>query len=210
MSQQFLSDTPTFDEINALRKPNTVTEWIPIDGALFRDLNRLRAEVDAAEKADRRSGATESLGGSTAAPLRAELEQLEEQAERAAVKFTATAIPRRRWRELVDRHAIRLDDKGQPVDPNQIVLRADGRLVDRETFGPAVITACIVEPRNVDGDTLWNEWDSAIAVLIAGMCITANDQVQRVPTGARSTARAAASEPSSTTAALEESLTATT
>ena len=198
MTKQFETDSPTFDEIQAVRKPRTRSEWIPLDGGLLREIEEVEIDLRQAERDDEREHRTP-----VAPRLREQLDELRARAEQAAVRFTAQALPRKAYRELIEAHP------PQPLTKEQVEQKVRQGRWTTETFAPALITACFVEPVGVDGRVIWDEWDAGIAEALFGMALMVNEEPPQVPSGARSTARAAASELSSTTAALEGSPTPT-
>lgn len=173
----------TFDQINRERKPRTKSEWIPIDGELISRITDLEQDIRVAELEDGKNGTT---AASRVPRLRRDLEELQAEAEAAAVKFTATALPRKRYRKLIEAHP--------PKDPK--------RRWDDETFAPALISACITEPEGTDGDVIWNgdNWDEATANAIYSLCLLANEESPKVPFSVTSTVGTADSQTSSTSA----------
>ena len=98
-------------------------------------LDRLRRLEQEAVQARARQAADPRLAGST---LTAEIEDLRSQIEAATVEFRLRALPRRKWRELVEAHP--------PRKVNGKVHPDDAAGVNNETFFPALIRACTVEP----------------------------------------------------------------
>lgn len=187
MTQRFTSDRPTFDEIQAARKPRTLSEWVPLDGDLLREIDELQREIRVAEREDER------LNRDPVAPgLRSRLAALEDDARTAAVRFTFRALPRREWRDLIAEHPS--DDKAWRWD--------------QDTFPAAAITACCVEPEGVDGQAIWDDWDEATAKLLGDMAVAVNEVLPKVPFSLTSTMPTNGSGSSSTTAPPGESPTA--
>lgn len=171
----------TFEQLNQDRKPRSRSEWIPLDDELIERIADLDRQVRIAEREDDRNGNTASA---KAPRLRMELEKVQEEAERAATRFTATSLPRKKYRKLIAEH---------PSKDNKLRW-------DEETFAPAIITACITEPEGVDGDIIWNDWDEGTAKAIYGLCLLANEEPPKVPFSVTSTAGTADSQMSSTSA----------
>lgn len=171
----------TFKQVDSDRKPRTHSEWIPLDGELIGQITDLDRRLRAAEREDERNGTT---AASKAPRLRRELEELQEAAERAAVQFTATSLPRKRYRKLI----------AESPSKNE-KLRWDD-----EKFAPALISACITEPEGTDGTVIWEEWDEGIAQAIYRLCLLVNEEPPKVPFSVTSTVETPDSQTSSTSA----------
>src|SRR3546814_1307512 len=50
MTRQFTSDSPSFDEIRALRKPRTETVWVPLDTDLMERIETLEKQIRRSEE----------------------------------------------------------------------------------------------------------------------------------------------------------------
>lgn len=98
-------------------------------------LDRLRRLEQEAMQTRVRQAADPRLAGST---LTTEIEDLRAQIEAATVEFRLRALPRRRWQELVVEHP--------PRKVNGKIHPDDAAGVNNETFFPALIRACTVEP----------------------------------------------------------------
>lgn len=171
----------TFDQLNRDRKPRTRTEWIPLDGDLIEQIADLDRRLRAAEREDERNGTT---AASKAPRLRRELDELQLEAERAAVQFTATALPRKRYRKLI---------ADSPSSDEKLRW-------DDEKFAPVLISACITEPEGTDGSVIWEEWDEGIAQAIYRLCLLVNEEPPKVPFSVTSTVGTPDSQTSSTSA----------
>lgn len=215
MSKKFVSDSPSFDEINALRKPRTEAVLIPIDPDILDDLADLEAELARAQRADARKGDSLADGENDSASEVAErLEALRAEAEKASAEFDFEALPRRIYRKLVVLHPS--SDKSMRWD--------------EERFVPALLAATCTQPvlssvpraeflsrieaaEKADdllpfigpAITLWNDWSPSQTDVLSGVAWKVNEGREKVPTGARSSNGTANSERNSTTAAPEES-----
>lgn len=215
MPQQFTSDSPTFDEINALRKPRVATVWVPLDSEILDRIAELEQELVAAERHDDN---VNRKSEKRAPAIRSQLDELRTVSESAAAPVRMEALPRRLYRKLVELHP----------DP-------DGKLAwDEETFSPALLAATATAPeltsiprsdflKKIEAAekadelvrfigpalTICDDWSASQAKMLTTMAWQVNAGADSVPSGARSTARAAGSEPSSTSAAPEESPTPT-
>lgn len=172
----------TFEELNKDRKPRTRSEWIPLDGDLIERVADLDRKVRAAEREDERNGTT---AASKVPRLQRELEELQQEAEHAAVQFTATSLPRKKYRKLIAEHQ---------------AGKQEGFRWNDETFPPALISACITEPAGTDGEVIWEDWDEGIAQAIYRLCLLVNEEPPKVPFSVTSTAGTADSQTSSTSA----------
>lgn len=202
------TNTPTFEQIQALRKPRTDTVAIPLDGELLDQIAALEAEVEYAQRRDARRGDSLAHVEAEAPALQAELDALRQEAADAAVEFVFRALPRRLYRKLV------------------VLFPADKDNAEADAFTPALIAASCVQPvltsvphdeflerleKAEDGVdvlpyigpamTVWNDWSTAQATALSGLALVVNTGRQTVPTGARSSNVAAGSEPNSTSAA---------
>lgn len=191
MTKQFTTDSPTFDEIRALRKPRTKTVWVPLDADLLARIDELEREVRIAAKRD------ETENRPPEAPrLRAELEHLQTEAEAAAVAFTFSELPRKQYRDLIAAHP----------DP-------DGKLRwAEETFAPALLAACATSPTLTPSQAqeLWDEWGDSVAYALFDAAYLVNEGPTKIPFGARSSAATPDSEPSSDSASATDDSSDTT
>lgn len=166
-----------FDTINARRKPREATTWILLDHDLVVRVEELRRRVRDAEVGDQRENRIPQ-----APALRAELERLEQQIEDAAVAFRFRALPRREYRALLDDHK---DDTGE-------------KRWDTETFPPALIAACAVDPEMTleQAQTVYSEWDDNQAFTLFSAALMVNEGESKVPFTVRSSAATSGSEQS--------------
>ena len=79
------------DDILARKKPKKRTVWIALDGDLVDEISRLEKDIAIEERVDNREHRTP-----VAPRLRAELDQLRADRDKAAVPFTFTALPKER------------------------------------------------------------------------------------------------------------------
>jgi hypothetical protein len=112
----------------------------------------LRGDLQAAyEQAQRDAaavGAKDSLAA-TEASAAVVLAGLREQMREATVTLTMRALPRRQWQELLHQHPARPDDHFDMLAQ-----------YNRDTFFPAAIKACIVDPSMSDGQ--WEQMQHVI------------------------------------------------
>lgn len=172
---------PTFAEINAQRKSKTQTIWLPLDSDLLEEIDELDRQIRVAERLDEREHRTPE-----APRLKAEVEELRNRLEASAVAFKVRELPRKQYRDLIDKH---------PSD--EPALRWN-----EVTFAPALIAAAIVSPAMTgdDAQTFWDDWGAGPAYAVFGAAVAVNEEPPKVPFSARSTAGTTGSNSSSTTA----------
>lgn len=219
MTKRFVSDSPTWEEIKALRQPRTDTVWVPLDADLLDEIDQLQKRIPIEERKDQREHRRP-----VAPQLQKRLDQLLDEAERAAVPFRLTEIPRRVYRRLLDLHPASDEDKQRGIQR----WHEDG-------FAPALIAASCLEPVMVQGITrdqyleivarsgtradhlrehigpaieLWEEWPASSAYAVFAAAYQLQEGSSEVPFIVRRSGETHGSEPSSTTAPLEESPTA--
>lgn len=188
--KKFASDRPSFDEIRALRKPRLEPVWVPIDGSLLSEISRLEQAVVRAEQDDDR---LMRHANAEAPRLREQLAEARIEAEDAAVEFVFTEVPRRVWRALMAACPA-YDDAGK---------RDASLRFDEKRFGPVALAATCVQPELCDrdkmlaaldagedldqfldrADEIWTEWGNAVATVLYGTALLANEQLPQVPFG---------------------------
>lgn len=85
--------------------------------------------------------------GSNATALSEQIRQLEERMREHTVTFVFRALPRPQWKKLIADHPPRQTPDGQVDERDKYIG------VNTETFFPAMIRACCVDP--VLGDDVW-------------------------------------------------------
>lgn len=99
-------------------------------------LVQYKAAAAALEEADQDQKRNGSLAGGGRAAAQAAVDELREQMLAASVKFTVRALPQRRWTQLYAEHPPRESDKD------------DARVgFNRDTFYPALVRECVVDPQ---------------------------------------------------------------
>ena len=180
MPKKFTSDHPSWAEIKAVKKPATRTVYLVMDPDSGPRLEEL--EREAAKKVARNQDT---------AGLDKEIKALRARVEEATVGFTFRALSRLEFEKLREAHPS--DDKTEQFDS--------------ETFGPALIAACSVEPVLTDGDAqeLWDTWGNAEAIQLFAAAWAVNTEIRGVPFGGPGTGKTTGSGSPSTTAPPEES-----
>jgi len=213
MTQKFTSDSPTFDEIRAMRKPRTETVWVPLDSDLMERIEEHEKQIRVEERIDEREHRTP-----VAPRLRRELDALIDEADAAAVPFRLQELPRRLYRTLLDLHPAKDEDKARNITR-----------WNEETLAPVLIAACCVEPaltsipreeflakihpgakpadlREHIGPAIevWDEWATSIAYVLFGAAYELQEGGAKVPFTVRRSSETPDSQPNSTTAQTEE------
>lgn len=135
----------TWAKIKAAKKAPQRVVRIQIDGAAKANIERLRAELDAATRQERENSAPDMGTSSRVKQIQRELSDAIDAAEATEVEFVFQAIGRAAWDRMVMDH--------KPTQEQIRDLRRD--LGDKnaqigwnpETFPPAIISACLVSPR---------------------------------------------------------------
>lgn len=123
-----------FADIQAAYKPREKRVAVVLDGALLGEHEAASARLEDALAARRTS-----LSDPGATELAEQVQALEAAIRDATVEFTVVGLGKNAYRRLVAQHTISADD--------------DERL-DMDAFIPALLTACIREPADVDVDWL--------------------------------------------------------
>lgn len=170
-----MSERPTIDEILARRKPRTDSVRIPIDTEILTAIADLEQRIDAQQRLDEMEHTAPK-----APELAAELAALEAQADLVSAEFTFQELPRPDFRALVEAHG---PEKGSSARWNE------------ETFAPALIAACCVDPVMTieQAETVWSTWSEAATFLLFSKAWDVNEGKVKVPFFARSTGKTPAS-----------------
>jgi hypothetical protein len=166
-----------FDDIAKRRKPRETTTWVVLDHELVVRLEQVERDLRLARLTDERENRSPQ-----APRLQAELDQLEQDIHDAAVPFRFRALPRKVYRELLDEHK---DESGE-------------KRWDTETFPPALIAACAVDPEMTleQATSVYDEWDENQASTLFAAAFMANEGESKVPFTVRSSGATRGSEPS--------------
>lgn len=146
----------TFADLKRLRKPARASIVLQLDGelrdreaALRRQIAALRQQATLGQVSDTFMGLADGNGGGgQLADLELELQQLREEAEASEVTFTFQAIGHSYMEEL------------QLAHPPTAAQKRDNYQHNPDTFGPALVAACLVEPDLTEAEVreLWREW----------------------------------------------------
>ena len=118
---------PSLEDIIASATPAERVVSVCVAGALIAEHQQLEHELDRAQRADTRT----RLGQASAAPkIAQQIEQLQERMRAQTYAFRFRAVESKVWSDLVAAHP----------DP------AGKKIFNVETFPPAAISACCVEP----------------------------------------------------------------
>lgn len=180
MARKFTSDHPSWDEIKAVKKPATRTVYLVMDPDIGPRLEELEREAGKMRVRNQDTAGVDK-----------EIASLKARAEEETVGFTFRALSRLEFEQLREAHPS--DDKTEQFDA--------------ETFGPALIAACSVDPVLSDGDAreLWDTWGNAEAIQLFAAAWAVNTEIRGVPFGAPGTGKTTGSGSPSTTAPGKES-----
>jgi hypothetical protein len=141
------------DQLLAQARPAERTVPLCLRGDLVAEFERLGAEHT---KAVDRPATSLADDGPSARALAQQMEALRQQMQDSTLVLTVRAlVPHSRYTNLVLAHPPRTDLEGNPVPQD----RGDG--FNTETFYPALIRACVVDP--VMTDDRWNRLDAVLS-----------------------------------------------
>lgn len=181
MPKKFASDKPSIAEIRKLRQKRRRSVWVPLDAELAHRIQELERDLREAKRLDAREHRTPQ-----APVIQAELDDLYGQADRAAVQFTFEELGRADFRALIAEHP---DPTGKTR-------------WNEDTFAPALIAACCVEPEMEleDAEAIWNEWAQSSVWPLFATAWELNEGKVEVPFFGRNTSETRGSPQSSTSA----------
>jgi hypothetical protein len=181
-----------FADLLAMATAPTRTVRICVRGDLGEQIDGLRAEWRAVV-ADQDGIAPSDR----ARDLWDQLAELEAEADDATVEFTVRALSSKQWRRLVAEHP-------PPAD------NPEGWRWDLDTFVPAALAACIVEPWTLtvdQADELVDRMSNGQFEKLFGTVLAVNSGDDLIPKSVTGTGRTRGSGPSATTPAPEGSRT---
>jgi len=164
-----------FEDILARAKARETSVDICLAGDLLAEHERLSDELDRAVR-EHESRASRSLGDTNpTVGLAEQVRALEEQITEATVSFRFRAVPRSKYRELEAQHPGR-PDKAEAWNP--------------ETFAPALIAACSLDPRMSEADVsrLMDTLNAGQAEQLFNAAWTCCNEAPRVPFNAAASA----------------------
>lgn len=217
MGKKFVTDSPTWDDIKAHRKPNEVMVPILMDPEIKHRIDAKTQEVAAAKWLDRQG--TKGLDQPSSAKVEEELEALFREADEHTVNFIFQDIGRKPYEVLNQKHL--------PDDAQRKLWKDAGEkgalAHNLDSFPPALIAACSIAPteqhlENWEGPgvlgpkiteakaaEIFEEWsDGDVTLLWMGAYSVCKEQTS-APLSRRATARMMDSVLNSTTALNEES-----
>lgn len=146
----------TFADLQRLRKPATASITLQLDGTLRDQQAHLRRRIAAARQAASGSQVSEHLLGladpepdaSLVQQLETELDELRQAGQASEVTFTFQAVGHAFLEEL------------QLAHPPTAAQKVEGYGHNPDTFGPALLAACLVEPSLTPSEAgqLWRDW----------------------------------------------------
>ena len=144
MGKRFKSDSPTMEEIRRVKKPNRKTVYILLDSELKGKVEEANEKVESLARRAKK-GST-SLSDTTQKQLQEAQKELDElliEVDEMTVPFLAQDIGRKNYDALVEDPA--------PTDKQKTEYKEGGGVgvlaYNPETFPPALIAACYIEPK---------------------------------------------------------------
>lgn len=165
-------DDDGFDAQLDNARPPERTVSLCLRGDLVAEFERLEAEhTKAVQRVD------DSLDAPSALAIAMQMEALRGEMQAATRVFTARAlVPRAKYTDLILAHPPRLDEEGKPV-------RTDAEGFNAETFYPALMRACVVDP--VMTPQRWEKLDAVLSDRqfdeLAIACVAVNRGTIAVP-----------------------------
>lgn len=184
-------------EIRGRKKPPQRRVRIPADDSLVDRYNKTVKEHD---KAVRKQGMSNDPNDHRRVKeLAGQMDDLRQRIENDEIEFVFQAMPRTRYSELLEEHPPSDEDKEA------------GLAFNADTFPPALIAECLIDPEGVDvkeATRIWAEWSDAECELLLANAIAVNRSLKDIPFTKSDTGGTASSEGNSTIARSGESLTA--
>lgn len=100
------------------------------------------------------------------------IKEWREAVEEATVEFVISSLSRLKYQELIEAHPPTEEQIEEAKKNNEV--KPDN---NPDTFGPALIAACISQPEGVtqeDADAIWNEWPPGEALDLYLQCVQLN------------------------------------
>lgn len=132
----------TLSAEDIIRGGKLPTRTVPV--CMHADLTAEHEELERQLEEARTRPRDSLAAGSSAAQLSGQISDLEEQMRDHTVTFKLQALPRPKWKKLVGEHQPRKGDDGGVDERDKYIG------VNSETFFPAMIRACTVEPELAD------------------------------------------------------------
>lgn len=163
--------TRTLADLRKLAKPVTASVTLQLDGSLAAQQAEVRRRLVAARQAAAQAmEVSEDLGASLAEPatrpqdqvvqLEAQLEELEQAGQNTVATFTAQAIGQLAFEELA------------LANPPTAQQAKDDLRWNPDTFGPALVAACMVDPEMTaqEAQQVWREWSPGVVNRLYRLC----------------------------------------
>jgi hypothetical protein len=143
-----------FKDLKKLRKPARLTVMVQLDGTLQQRENDLRRAIASARQAETMAGADLSQGPpASVIDMEQELEDLRLAGDTTTAPFTFEACGFAALEELRYKHP-----------PSDTQREAEGLQWDPDTFGPALMALCAVEPELTESEAaeIWETWSPGL------------------------------------------------
>lgn len=132
----------TLSAEDIIRGGKLPTRTVPV--CMHADLTAEHEDLERQLEQERTRPRDSLAAGGNAARLAEQIAELEEQMRDHTVTFTLQALPRPRWKQLCGEHQPRKADDGSVDERDKYIG------VNTETFFPAMIRACTIEPELPD------------------------------------------------------------
>ena len=187
---------PHISEVRGRKKPPQRRVRLPADDS---KVDRYNKTVKDHDRAVRKQGmSNDPADHRRVKELAAQLAEVRQQIEDDEIEFVFQAMPRNRYSDLLEEHPPSDEDKEA------------GLAFNADTFPPALIAECLIEPEGVDvqeATRIWAEWSDAECEMLLANAIAVNRSLKDIPFTKSDTGETASSDVSSTIAPIGESLT---
>lgn len=172
-SQKFASDKPSISEIRRLKKPNEKQVDILLEPLLKAKVEEKTREVEQLTRAEQRG--RKDLSQKSAIKAQEELDAIMDEVRSESVTFLFRDIGRKKLDTLIAAHRPTEEMKTQWKDEGN----AGSLAYNLETFPPALIAACCVDPEMSleDAQAICEEWGGGdIEALFYGALASCREQ----------------------------------
>lgn len=197
MTKKFTTDSPSIEEIQKLKRPNTRSVTLILDPEIPRQIRELERAYDRERRTDERENRP-----AKAPAIRKVIEELKDQAADSEITFTFRDIGRKRFDGMIEEH---------PPTPAQIKAAKERNQsipeFNPDTFAPALMAATAVSPSMTlqEATNIYNEWGQGDNQALFLTAVAACTERASIPFTGTGTEEILASLSNLTTAPSEES-----
>lgn len=169
-----MSGGKSWAEAKKAHRNTRLSVTVTLRGDLVDEVDRLEAEMRAAAEQD------EAENRDPQAPRIAErIQDLQAEAAESEVTFTFQGLGRGTWAKLIADHPPRTDHESDGYGGEKLPYNP-------ETFPPALLAACCVEPPDLAGDLdewreIHEEWNAGQIANVWDACLASNTGVAPTP-----------------------------